>query len=57
MQHFWHELQDKKKKKEDKREPLERFYDLIHEHRVLPELSEEQVNSRLIGWLAEANHK
>lgn len=55
VRNFWEDLQDKKKKKEDKREPLERFYDLIHEHRILPELSEEQVNFRLIGWLAEAH--
>lgn len=43
---------DAKARKEDGREPLERLYDLAKEDRVLPELSEEQLNQRLIGLLA-----
>lgn len=43
---------DAKAKKEDGREPMERLYDLIAEHRVLPELSEEQINQRLTAWFA-----
>ncbi|RKD25090.1 deoxyribonuclease IV [Ammoniphilus oxalaticus] len=50
----WTDLQDRKKKKEDSREPLERFYDLVHEERLFPDLSEEQINHRIIGWLANA---
>ncbi|HJV45947.1 MAG TPA: deoxyribonuclease IV [Bacillota bacterium] len=52
---MWTDLQDKKKKKEDKREPLEKLYDLVEENRILPELNEEQRNGRIIGWLAEAH--
>lgn len=55
VQQIWHDLQDKKKKKEDKREPLERFYDLAEEHQIFPDLSEEQINHRIIGWLANAH--
>jgi deoxyribonuclease IV len=51
---IWTDLQDKKKKKEDKREPIERLYDLVEEHRLFPELSEEQRNHRIIAWLAGA---
>ncbi|MBE1445646.1 deoxyribonuclease IV [Paenibacillus sp. OAS669] len=43
---------DAKAKKEDGREPMERLYDLVAEHRVLPELSEEQINQRLTAWFA-----
>ncbi|WP_028551408.1 deoxyribonuclease IV [Paenibacillus sp. UNC451MF] len=43
---------DAKAKKEDGREPMERLYDLIAEHRILPELSEEQINQRLTAWFA-----
>jgi len=49
---IWESLQDKKKKKEDKREPLERLYDLVEENRIFPELTEEQRNHRLIAWFA-----
>jgi deoxyribonuclease IV len=52
---IWTDLQDKKKKKEDKREPIERLYDLVEEHRLFPELTEEQRNHRIIAWLAGAN--
>lgn len=55
VQQMWNDLQDKKKKKEDKREPLERLYDLAAENEVFPELSEEQTNHRIIGWLANAH--
>jgi len=44
---------DAKAKKADPREPMERLYDLIIEQRELSEeLSEEQVNQRLIAWFA-----
>ncbi|UQZ83930.1 putative endonuclease 4 [Paenibacillus konkukensis] len=43
---------DAKKRKEDGREPMERLYDMVAEHRVFTELSEEQINHRLTAWLA-----
>ncbi len=43
---------DAKAKKADAREPLERLYDMVFENRLFPELSEEQINHRLTGWLA-----
>ncbi|WP_127589086.1 deoxyribonuclease IV [Paenibacillus koleovorans] len=43
---------DAKAKKADGREPMERLYDLVFEHRLFPELSEEQINHRLTAWLA-----
>ncbi|ULL19013.1 deoxyribonuclease IV [Paenibacillus sp. H1-7] len=43
---------DAKARKEDGREPMERLFDLVAENRILPELSEEQVNHRLTAWLA-----
>lgn len=43
---------DAKAKKADPREPLERLYDLIVEAGLFPELTEEQVNQRIIAWLA-----
>jgi deoxyribonuclease-4 len=43
---------DAKAKKEDGREPIERLYDIVVEERLLPELSEEQINHRLTVWLA-----
>lgn len=43
---------DAKAKKADGREPLERLYDILHEERLLSDLSEEQLNQRLIVWLA-----
>lgn len=44
---------DAKAKKADPREPMERLYDMVMEHRVLSEdFSEEAVNHRLLGWLA-----
>ncbi|MFC4811051.1 deoxyribonuclease IV [Paenibacillus sp. GCM10023250] len=43
---------DAKAKKADPREPMDRLYDLVAEHRVLPELSEEAVNQRITAWFA-----
>jgi deoxyribonuclease-4 len=43
---------DAKAKKADPREPMDRLYDLVMEHRVLPELSEEDVNHRITAWFA-----
>ncbi|MBM7566932.1 deoxyribonuclease IV [Paenibacillus sacheonensis] len=43
---------DAKAKKADPREPMDRLYDLVAEHRVLPDLSEEAVNQRITAWFA-----
>jgi deoxyribonuclease IV len=43
---------DPKAKKEDKREPMERLYDMIAAADLFPDLSEEQVNHRLTAWLS-----
>jgi deoxyribonuclease-4 len=43
---------DAKAKKADPREPLERLYDLVAEAALFPHLNEEQLNHRLIAWLA-----
>jgi len=43
---------DAKAKKADGREPMERLYDILFEERLLPDLSEEQLNQRLTVWLA-----
>jgi deoxyribonuclease-4 len=43
---------DAKAKKADPREPMDRLYDLVMEHRILPELSEEAINQRITGWFA-----
>lgn len=43
---------DPKAKKADGREPMERLYDMLVEARLLPELSEEQLNQRLTAWFA-----
>lgn len=48
----WDLLQDRKARAEDKREPMERLYDLIAEHDLFPEHTEEQINHRLVGWFA-----
>lgn len=45
---------DAKAKKEDKREPMERLYDLIEQQKLFEGLSEEEVNHRLTAWLAGA---
>lgn len=46
---------DAKAKKADSREPMERLYDMIIESNLFVGLSEEQVNHRLIVWLAGHN--
>ncbi|WP_342556268.1 deoxyribonuclease IV [Paenibacillus sp. FSL R7-0652] len=43
---------DAKAKKADPREPLERLYDMVIEAELFPNLNEEQINHRLIAWLA-----
>ena len=50
----WETLKnDAKAKKADPREPMDRLYDLVAEHRVLPEdLTEEHINQRLTAWFA-----
>lgn len=48
----WEALQDRKKRAEDSREPMERLYDLLVEERVFPDYTEEQINHRLIGYFA-----
>jgi deoxyribonuclease-4 len=49
----WETLRtDAKAKKADPREPMERLYDLVVEHRVLPDLEEEQINQRITAWFA-----
>lgn len=41
-----------KAKKEDAREPLDRLYDMVWESKLLPDLNEEQIYQRLVGWFA-----
>jgi len=49
----WMKLkQDAKAKKDDKREPMERLFDMVTESRLFPDLSEEQINHRLTAWFA-----
>ncbi|MBD2844297.1 deoxyribonuclease IV [Paenibacillus sp. IB182496] len=49
----WETLKtDAKAKKADPREPMERLYDLAVEHQALPDLTEEELNQRITGWLA-----
>ncbi|AJY73767.1 deoxyribonuclease IV [Paenibacillus beijingensis] len=43
---------DAKAKKADPREPMDRLYDLVMEHQVLPDLTEEEINQRITGWFA-----
>lgn len=44
---------DAKARKADPREPMERLYDQIVEHQVLPDgLTEEQINQRITVWLS-----
>lgn len=51
----WTLLQDKKARDEDKREPMERLYDLVVEHDLFPDYTEEQINHRLVGLFASVN--
>lgn len=46
---------DAKAKKADPREPMERLYDMVMSAELFPELSEEQVNQRLIAYLSGAS--
>ncbi|NMO95802.1 deoxyribonuclease IV [Paenibacillus lemnae] len=49
----WNVLKtDAKAKKADPREPMERLYDLVTGAGLLPDLSEEGINQRIIAWLA-----
>jgi deoxyribonuclease-4 len=49
---------DAKARKADPREPMERLYDQIIEHHVLPDgLSEEQINHRITVWLSGGGYK
>lgn len=49
----WNVLKnDAKAKKADPREPLERLYDMVTSAGLLPDCSEEQINQRIIAWLA-----
>ncbi|MFT9847186.1 deoxyribonuclease IV [Aneurinibacillus sp. REN35] len=48
----WEVLQDKKLKKEDPREPLEKLFDIVTRAELLPDESEEGINKRLIAWLS-----
>lgn len=43
---------DAKAKKADPREPLERLYDLVLAENMFPDYTEEQINQRLVAWLA-----
>ncbi len=43
---------DAKARKADGREPLERLYDLVQEHRLFTELNEQDINHRLTAWFA-----
>ena len=43
---------DAKAKKADPREPLERLYDMAVAAEILPDLNEEQLNQRIVAWLA-----
>ncbi|WP_054948905.1 deoxyribonuclease IV [Numidum massiliense] len=49
----WQLLQDKKQKKADKREPMERLYDLVTEAELFPDYTEEQINHRLVALFAQ----
>jgi deoxyribonuclease-4 len=53
VESVWETLRtDPKAKKADKREPMERLYDMVAEAELFPELSEKDVNQRLIGFFA-----
>lgn len=48
----WETLRDQKQKAADKREPMERLYDLVASHKLFPDYTEEQMNQRLVGYFA-----
>lgn len=41
-----------KDKPQDKREPMERLYDMVEQAQLFPDLTEEQINHRITAWLA-----
>lgn len=55
IQNSWGQLKDKKMKKEDPREPLDRLYDLAMEIGVFPGRSGEEIHKRIIAWLSGLN--
>lgn len=48
----WRTLRDKKQKNTDKREPMERLYDLVIAEQLLKGRTEEEINHRLMGVFA-----
>lgn len=48
----WELLQDRKNRAEDKREPMERLYDLARDANLFPDYSEEQINHRITAYFA-----
>lgn len=48
----WEALQDRKERANDKREPMERLYDMVVEKELFPDCTEEQINHRLVGYFA-----
>lgn len=53
----WDSLRnDPKAKKADKREPMERLYDMIEAEKLFEGMSEESINHRLTAWLCGAAH-
>ncbi len=48
----WEQLQDRKARTADPREPMQRIHDLIVENGLFPGLSEEQINHRIMGHFA-----
>ncbi len=49
----WQLLQDKANRTLDPREPMRRIHDLVVENALFPDYSEEQINHRIVGYLAE----
>lgn len=50
---IWDMLQDKKSRAQDKREPMERLYDMVVEANLFPDYTEEEINHRIIGYFAD----
>lgn len=48
----WETLRDKREKNADKREPMERLYDLVVSEQLFPDYTEEEINHRLVGVFA-----
>lgn len=49
----WGQLQDKKVRLADPREPMQRIHDLVVANGLFPDYSEEQINHRIIGHFAK----